>query len=324
MPALGCRTRPGPAPRKQPAAAGRGLGVNAVALGVPGQEPAQSAALAEMTRSTVWPRRPKNTAIGSHARAGRLDNHDQLGGWLGTGRGRVGLGVAGPARPADPPAARAAQGVDDPQAVVPARRPATSQRTLRRRARQTAAWRRPRLVAKADPDRDQILAELHQQLRDLPDGAVVLAEDETHINLLPWVRATWIARGTRQEVRTRAPTDAAHLRRCRPAHWPLPVPGHPQRRQRQLHRVLRAAPGGLRGCADRDGALRQRHHPPLQDRTAVAGSPSADAGAAWRPLQPPRQPRRADLALLAGQVQPPPSHMEVARQQLQLKRPHRR
>src|SRR6266498_313914 len=37
---------------------------------------------------------------------------------------------------------------------------------------------------------------------DLPDGAVVLAEDETHINLLPWVRATWIPRGTRQKVMT--------------------------------------------------------------------------------------------------------------------------
>jgi transposase len=31
---------------------------------------------------------------------------------------------------------------------------------------------------------------------------VVLAEDETHGNLLPWVRATWVARGTRQRVMT--------------------------------------------------------------------------------------------------------------------------
>jgi transposase len=81
-------------------------------------------------------------------------------------------------------------------------RPAISQRTLRRRVRQVAAWRRPRLVAKGDPDRDQLLAELHQQLRELPDGAVVLAEDETHLNLLPWVRATWIAHSTRQQVMT--------------------------------------------------------------------------------------------------------------------------
>jgi hypothetical protein len=42
------------------------------------------------------------------------------------------------------------------------------------------------------PNREQVLTNRHQQLRDLPEGAVVLAEDETHINLLPWVRATWI------------------------------------------------------------------------------------------------------------------------------------
>jgi transposase len=81
-------------------------------------------------------------------------------------------------------------------------RPAISQRTLPRRVGEVAAWRRPRLVAKGDPDRDQVLAELHQHLGNLPEGAVVLAEDETHINLLPWVRATWIAKGRRQQVRT--------------------------------------------------------------------------------------------------------------------------
>jgi len=81
-------------------------------------------------------------------------------------------------------------------------RPPISLRTLYRRVAEVADWRRPRLVAKGDPDRDQTLADLHRHLSDLPDGAVVLAEDETHINLLPWVRATWIARGTRQEVMT--------------------------------------------------------------------------------------------------------------------------
>jgi transposase len=68
--------------------------------------------------------------------------------------------------------------------------------------REVAAWRRPRLVAKGDPDRDQVLADLHQQLAQLPAGAVVFAEDETHVNLLPWVRATWVVRGTRQRVMT--------------------------------------------------------------------------------------------------------------------------
>jgi transposase len=81
-------------------------------------------------------------------------------------------------------------------------RPPISLRTLHRRVREVARWRRPRLVAKGDPDRDQVLADLHQQLSDLPEGAVVLAEDETHINLLPWVRSTWILNGQRQQVMT--------------------------------------------------------------------------------------------------------------------------
>jgi transposase len=80
--------------------------------------------------------------------------------------------------------------------------PAISLRTLHRRVAEVACWRRPRLVAKGDPDRDQILADLHQAIAELPDGAVLLAEDEAHINLLPWVRATWIAKGTRQQVMT--------------------------------------------------------------------------------------------------------------------------
>ena len=81
-------------------------------------------------------------------------------------------------------------------------RPAMSLRTLHRRVREVATWRRPRLVAKGDPDRDQVLARLREQVAALPDGAVVLAEDETHINLLPWVRATWIPTGQRQRVMT--------------------------------------------------------------------------------------------------------------------------
>jgi transposase len=81
-------------------------------------------------------------------------------------------------------------------------RPAMSLRTLHRRVGEVAAWRRPRLVAKGDPDRDQILAELHQAIAELPTGAVLLAEDETHINLLAWVRSTWIVRGQPQRVMT--------------------------------------------------------------------------------------------------------------------------
>ena len=74
--------------------------------------------------------------------------------------------------------------------------------TLHRRVREVAAWRRPRLVAKGDPDAEQVLAGLRQAIAALPDGSVVLAADETHLNLLPWVRSTWIVRGARQQVMT--------------------------------------------------------------------------------------------------------------------------
>ena len=81
-------------------------------------------------------------------------------------------------------------------------RPAISQRTLHRRVREVARWRRPRLVARGDPDRDQVLATLRHTIAELPKGTVVLAEDETHLHLLPWVRATWILTGQRQRVMT--------------------------------------------------------------------------------------------------------------------------
>jgi len=81
-------------------------------------------------------------------------------------------------------------------------RPAMSLRTLHRRVGEVAAWRRPRLVAKGAPDADQVVATVRQAIADLPAGAVVLAKDETHVNLLPWVRSTWIPHGTRQHVMT--------------------------------------------------------------------------------------------------------------------------
>jgi transposase len=46
------------------------------------------------------------------------------------------------------------------------------------------------------------VAAVRQAITQLPAGSVVLAEDETHLNLLAWVRATWVARGARQQVMT--------------------------------------------------------------------------------------------------------------------------
>ena len=43
---------------------------------------------------------------------------------------------------------------------------------------------------------------MRQTISQLPASAVVLAKDETHTNLLLWVRSTWILKGTRQQVMT--------------------------------------------------------------------------------------------------------------------------
>ncbi len=102
-------------------------------------------------------------------------------------------------------------------------RPAVSLRTLRRRVAEVAAWRRPRLVAKGDPNAEAVLTDLRRTIEELPAGAVVLAEDETHLNLLPWVPATWIVRGQRQQVMTAVITRPDHRPRLTGA-----TPAEPQ------------------------------------------------------------------------------------------------
>ena len=63
--------------------------------------------------------------------------------------------------------------------------PQISMRTLYRRVRLVAIWRRPKLTARGDPDHDHVVAGIMARLTGLPRRAVVLAEDETHLNLLP-------------------------------------------------------------------------------------------------------------------------------------------
>jgi hypothetical protein len=65
-----------------------------------------------------------------------------------------------------------------------------------------AIWRRPKLTARGDPDHDHVVAGIVARLAGLPRRAVVLAKDETHLNLLPHVRAGWTLRGARPEVIT--------------------------------------------------------------------------------------------------------------------------
>jgi transposase len=80
--------------------------------------------------------------------------------------------------------------------------PQLSRRTLYRRVRQVAIWRRPKLTARGDPAREQVVAGIVARLVQLPHRAVVCAEDETHLHLLPQVRASWTPRGTRPKIAT--------------------------------------------------------------------------------------------------------------------------
>src|SRR5437763_2586621 len=80
--------------------------------------------------------------------------------------------------------------------------PQVSARTLYRRVRLAAIWRRPKLTARGGPDHDHVVAGIVARLLDLPRRAVVLAEDETHLNLLPHVRAGWTLRAARPQILT--------------------------------------------------------------------------------------------------------------------------
>ena len=81
-------------------------------------------------------------------------------------------------------------------------RPQVSARTLYRRVRLVAIWRRPRLTACGDPAHDHVVAGIVARLLELPRRAVVLAGDETHLNLLPHVRASWTLRAARPDIPT--------------------------------------------------------------------------------------------------------------------------
>jgi transposase len=186
-------------------------------------------------------------------------------------------------------------------------RPAISQRTLHRRVREVASWRRPRLVAKGDPDRDQVLAGLRQTSTGLPAGSVVLAADETHLHLLAWVRATWIARGSRQRVMT---------------------PGTNRRRSvvgaidlasgRFVYRVARKAVSAtcIAFCEQLLAAYRRRRWWRWSATTSPSTTPSWSRPG-WPPipgswcctgaLQPPRQPDRAGLGRAQGVAGQPPN-----------------
>ena len=180
--------------------------------------------------------------------------------------------------------------------------PQVSPRTLYRRVRLVAIWRRPKLTARGDPDHDHVVAGIVARLLELPRRAVVLAEDETHLNLLPHVRASWTLRGMRPQVLTpgtnRKVTVLGAIEMTTGA---LGIPAGPPLRG-GLHRPARpGAPGVPPRPGDR-GDLRQRQHPPRPHGHRLPGQASPAGAAVRRPVQPARQPGRADLGALKNYV----------------------
>jgi Winged helix-turn helix len=78
------------------------------------------------------------------------------------------------ADPADCRAAGAAGAVDAARIWRYLGRPRAGMRTLYRRVRRVAIWRRPRLTARGDPDHDHVVAGIVARLIELPRRAVVL------------------------------------------------------------------------------------------------------------------------------------------------------
>ena len=103
--------------------------------------------------------------------------------------------------------------------------PQLSMRTLYRRVRLVAVWRLPKLTARGDPDHDHVVAGTTARLLALPRRAVVLAEDETHLNLLPHVRPGRL-RQIRSFFRARSPDEMLDTAAAWTSPW-LP-PGYEQ------------------------------------------------------------------------------------------------
>jgi transposase len=98
-------------------------------------------------------------------------------------------------------------------------RVAVSRETVRRWLHgHDLVWRRPRPVLKRqDPDREAILAELRQLLRDLPDDETAVFEDEADLELNPDIGFMWMRRGQQAEVVTPGDNDKGYL--AASLHW---------------------------------------------------------------------------------------------------------
>jgi hypothetical protein len=150
-------------------------------------------------------------------------------------------------------------------------RPPMSLATFRRRIREQARWCRPRLIATGDPDHDTICADIRERITALPAGSVVLAEDETHIDLLPRVRACWMPTGLRHRI----PTPGSNRRRT--VHGAIDLATgafhHQRLGQERLRGVLPLPRPAAHRPPRRPGRrrrLRQRRHPPQRHHPTMA------------------------------------------------------
>jgi transposase len=79
-------------------------------------------------------------------------------------------------------------------------------------------WRRPRpVLRRTDPRRAEILGELRQLLRHLPDDETAVFEDEVDINLNPKIGCMWMRKGQQAAVVTPGDNEKNYL--AGSLHW---------------------------------------------------------------------------------------------------------
>ncbi|MFW5421066.1 helix-turn-helix domain-containing protein [Nocardiopsis sp. CNT-189] len=181
-------------------------------------------------------------------------------------------------------------------------RPRLSPRTLYRRVRQIAVWRRPKAVARGDPAR-QAVPRPHRtntpapgrirhlgRRRDPPAPAVRSARSARHLDT---ARALSAHPHPCQEPADHGAGSAGGEHRTRG----LPAG---QAARGRLRRSAGAGAGGLPARPGGRGDLRQRQHPPRPRGAGVRGGPPGPARVVRGALQPARQPGRARLGRAQG------------------------
>ena len=122
--------------------------------------------------------------------------------------------------------------------------PQVSLQTLYRRVRLVAIWRRPQPTARGDPGHDHVVAQIVARLTSVPCRSVVLAKDETHLNLLPHARTCSTLRYMRPQVLASGRTRRSPCWGARGEHRGVGVPAGPPGRG-GLHRAAESGSAGV-------------------------------------------------------------------------------